>query len=198
MHALVGPSGAGKTTALCKWLTHAVLVEERPARVWRLDGATTNTAEYLTVHCEALNAPSDRCWGAGGGELEEEIGFIDLPGVDWRNPQSIRELSAQLIRYGSPHIHLVLNGAYDTGVLLEQARAFGVLPLEDLVVTHLDEETHWGKIWNLTLGEGLAVRYLSAGPNIPGRLLGSERGTDSGPAVSTRRRPVGNFGLTAR
>ena len=36
-HVFVGPPGCGKTTALCKWLTLAVLTEERSARVWRVD-----------------------------------------------------------------------------------------------------------------------------------------------------------------
>jgi flagellar biosynthesis GTPase FlhF len=75
-----------------------------------------------------------------------------------------------LIRLGSPHIHLVLNGAYDIKVLLAQARAFSVLPLEDLIISHLDEEAHWGKLWNLTLGASLPIRHLSAGQNIPGEF----------------------------
>ncbi len=54
---LIGPAGSGKTTLLCKWLTQAALVEGRVARVWRLDGATANTAEFLSVHCEALGVP---------------------------------------------------------------------------------------------------------------------------------------------
>jgi flagellar biosynthesis protein FlhF len=168
MHVLIGPAGSGKSTVLCKWLTQTALIEDRLARVWRLDGATANTAEFLSVHSEALNVAVERCWTAEGRNLTEDIGFIDLPGVDWRNALAIREMSGQLMRLGSPHMHLVLNGAYDIKVLLEQARAFSVLPLEDLIVTHLDEEVHWGKLWNLALGTGLPIRYLSAGQNIPG------------------------------
>ncbi len=168
MHVLTGPAGSGKTTVLCKWLTQTVLVEGRLARLWRLDGATANTAEFLSVHGEALNAQVERSWASDGRLLAEDIGFIDLPGVDWRNPAAIRELSSQLVRLGSPHIHLVLNGAYDIHVLLAQVRAFSTLPLEDLIISHLDEEPHWGKLWNLTLGAGLSLRHLSAGQNIPG------------------------------
>src|SRR5204863_2670200 len=60
-HVFVGPPGSGKTTALCKWLTHAVLLENRAARVWRLDGLSANTAEALGVHCEILGVPIYRC-----------------------------------------------------------------------------------------------------------------------------------------
>ena len=169
-HVLIGPAGSGKSTVLCKWVTQTALVQGRSARVWRLDGTTANTAEFLSVHGEALNVAVERCWQSEGRILPEDIGFIDVPGVDWRNPLAIRELSAHLIRLGSPHIHLVLNGAYDIKVLLAQARAFSVLPLEDLIISHLDEDAHWGKLWNLILGTELPIRHLSAGSNIPGEF----------------------------
>ena len=168
IHILIGPSGAGKTVALSKWLTHAALVEGRLARVWRLDGVTANTAESLEVYCDVLGVPSERSWTGGVNAISEDIAFIDLPGVDWRSPAAIQELSAQLPQYAGARLHLVLNGAYDTSVLLNQARAFSALPIDDLIITHLDEEPNWGKIWNLILGAGHAIRFLSSGQNVPG------------------------------
>jgi flagellar biosynthesis protein FlhF len=170
LHALIGPAGSGKTTALCKWLAQASLVDGRLARVWRLDGLTANTAESLSVYCEILNIPHDRAWHDGSGTISEDIGFIDLPGVDWRNPSAIQELAVQVRRYGAPGLHLVLNGAYDISVLLAQVRAFSILPIDDLIITHLDEDSHWGKLWNLALDGGHAIRHLSAGHNIPGEF----------------------------
>jgi flagellar biosynthesis protein FlhF len=168
LHVLVGPAGTGKTTLLCKWMTQAALMEGRKARVWRLDGATANMAESLSVYCEILGTPSERAWQPESAGAVEDIGFIDLPGVDWRKPLALKELAGQLKQFGSPRVHLVLNGAYDTAILLAQIRAFGVLPIEDLIITHLDEETRWGKFWNLVLGTNYSVRHFSTGQNIPG------------------------------
>jgi flagellar biosynthesis protein FlhF len=168
MHVLIGPAGSGKTTCLCKWLTQSALVDGRMARVWRLDGATANMAESLSVYCEILGVPIERCWQAGGAKLQEDIGFIDLPGVDWRKPFALKELATQIKQFGSPHVHLVLNGAYDISILLAQERAFSGLPIEDLIITHLDEEPCWGKIWNLALGTNYSIRHFSTGQNIPG------------------------------
>ncbi len=168
LHIVIGPAGSGKTTCLCKWLTMAALVEGRLARVWRLDGTTANMAESLTVYCEILHLPGERAWAAGVNRIAEDIGFIDLPGVDWRGPGAIQELAGQLRQFGEPRLHLALNGAYDTAVLVAQARAFAALPVEDLIITHLDEETRWGKLWNLVLGTNYPIRYLSTGQNIPG------------------------------
>jgi flagellar biosynthesis protein FlhF len=171
LHVLVGPAGSGKTTCLCKWLTQMALVEGRLARVWRLDGATANMAESLSVYCEILGITHERVWQPGGGLVSEDIGFVDLPGVDWRDPMAIKELGGQIKQLGGAKVHLVLNGAYETPVLLEQTRAFSALPIEDIVLSHLDEEPRWGKVWNLVLGTNYSIRYLSTGQNIPGDFV---------------------------
>ena len=167
-HVFVGAAGSGKTTALCKWLAQVALVEGRSAHVWRLDGATANTAETLSVYGEILGVPVSRVWRGGGEAAAADLSFVDLPGISWRNPAALAELNRQISTLGSPHLHLVLNAAYEVPLLLAQARAFAALPLTDLIVTHLDEEPRWGKLWNLALGTNLPVRFLSAGQNVPG------------------------------
>ena len=165
-HVLIGPAGSGKTTCLCKWLTQSALVDGRRARVWRLDGSTANMAESLSVYCEILGVPVERCWQPGSGMLREDVGFVDLPGVDWRKPEAVRELAGRIEQFGAPHVHLVLNGAYDISILLAQQRAFASLPIGDLIVTHLDEETRWGKVWNLALGTNYSILTFQHGGKI--------------------------------
>lgn len=167
-HVLVGAPGVGKTTSLCKWLTQVALGEGRPVRVWRLDGQTANTAEALAVYCDVLGVPLARRWCDGDGADAGESGFVDLPGTDWRETEAMAKLADVLKGLGSVRVHLVLNGAYDMALMMRQVRAFGVLNIEDLIVTHLDEEGRWGKLWNLVLGTNYSVRFLGAGQNVPG------------------------------
>jgi flagellar biosynthesis protein FlhF len=169
-HILVGPAGAGKTTCICKWLAQARLIEGRSAHVWRLDGSTANTAEALSVYCEILGVPSERTWNGMEG-LDSELKFVDLPGVDWRNSGAIHDMKRVLENVGPCRMHLVLNAAYEVPLLLAQARAFSALPIDDLILTHLDEEPRWGKIWNVVLGTNYPVRFLSAAQNVPGEFL---------------------------
>jgi len=170
-HVLVGPPGAGKTTCICKWLAQARLIENRSAHVWRLDAATANTAEALSVYCDILGVTAERTWTGVAAELSSELNFVDLPGVDWRNSSAIHDLSRVIEELGSCRVHLVLNAAYEVPLLLAQARAFGPLPIDDLILTHLDEEPRWGKIWNVVLGTNYPVRFLSAAQNVPGEFL---------------------------
>jgi flagellar biosynthesis protein FlhF len=168
---LVGPSGSGKTTLLCKWLTKQVLLEGRAARVYRIDGTRANTSEILDVHAVILGVPVVR--GLSGVEncASGEWRFVDVPGVDWRDPAAIGELRRSLDKISGAEVHLVLNGAYEVPVLLAQVRAFSPLSLKGLMVTHLDEENRWAKLWNLVLSGPLALRFLSSGQNIPGEFV---------------------------
>jgi flagellar biosynthesis GTPase FlhF len=167
-HVFVGAAGTGKTTCLCKWLAQTVLLTGGSARVWRLDGLTANTAESLSVMASVLGVPVVRAWPPHTPSAEAEMHFVDLPGVDWRSPGAIDDLAQRTRELPAAHIHLVLNAAYETSILLRQAEAFASLPISDLIVTHLDEEPHWGKLWNLVLGTEHALGFLSAGQSVPG------------------------------
>ncbi len=173
-HVFIGPPGSGKSTVLCKWLTLAVLTEERNAHVWRLDGSSANTAEFLTIHCEMLGAPIGRFWT--GQKVNADLLFIDLPGVEAGDEPGMAALHTQLASLPSPHIHLVLNAAYETTALMAQWRAFGALEPEDLIFTHLDEESRRVKLWNFLFGTNCSPRFLSAGQKIPGEFLRASPG----------------------
>ena len=169
IHLFVGPPGVGKTTCVCKWLTQAVLVEGRPAEVWRLDGSTSNTAEVLSVYGEILNVPVFRTIPEDALPLDAgRLVLIDLPGGVPEDSSWLASLDALLQRLPSARLHLVLNASYDAAILQKQVRAFSGLPLADVSFTHLDEESRAGKIWNLLLGTNCRPGFLAGGQNIPG------------------------------
>lgn len=171
IHIFIGPPGSGKTTCLCKWLAQSVLMENRLARVWRLDGSGPNTAESLSVYGEILGIPIERFASEPDTLNPAELLFVDLPGVNWKDADSLDAMSQQLKTLPEGHVHLVLNAAYEPGLLLQQTRAFSQLPITNIIMTHLDEEPKWGKLWNLVLGTNYTIGYLSAGQNIPGEFV---------------------------
>ena len=170
-HVFIGAPGAGKTTALCKWLAQVALVEGRSTAVWRLDGVVANTAESLSVFGEILGVTVERFAPVNGELPEADVLFVDLPGVNHSDANAVAQLAQRIASLPDAQVHLVVNGAYETSLLLAQVRAFSKLPITDLIVTHLDEESRWGKVWNLALGTNCPVRHLSSGQNIPGDFI---------------------------
>jgi flagellar biosynthesis protein FlhF len=165
-HVFIGPPGSGKTTALCKWLTAAVLKGEHRARVWRLDGEVANTSEFLSLHCEMVGVPVERFWDGMGAS--EDLIFVDLPGVECHSAAGMKVLREILSSLPAPHIHLVLNAANETVLLFEQFNWFAPLMPENLIFTHMDEEHRRVKLWNFVLGTNCSLGWLGGGQKIPG------------------------------
>ena len=171
IHVFVGPPGSGKTTALCKWLTKSVLADGVAARAWRLDGHAANFPGLLDMYGEILGVPVEREWNAHQRREGFDAGFVDLPGVNARDPAAMRQLCSRAEAIPGAQVHLVLNAAYDVSATLTQARAFAALPVSDIIFTHTDEEKRLAKLWNVVLGTNFTVRFLLGGQNIPGDFV---------------------------
>jgi flagellar biosynthesis protein FlhF len=171
-HVFIGPPGSGKTTALCKWMTSEMLSNDRHVRVWRLDADTANSGEMLELHCEMMGVPVERFWSEPGET--SDLQFVDLPGVETRNADAMSALREHLSVLPQPHVHLVLNAAYESSILLEQFRAFEAFAPEDVIFTHLDEEHRRVKLWNMVLGTKCPISFLGAGQKIPGEFRRAE------------------------
>jgi len=170
LEVFIGPPGSGKTTALCKWLAQLVLAEGVPAAAFRLDGPGANHSSQLTLLCEMLGVAVHRVLKPGTTLDSHTHHFVDLPGINFREPKALEELQSRIAKLPACRVHLCLNAAYSTPMLMEQVRAFTRLPVVVLIFTHLDEERCWGKLWNFAVGTSYPIRYLGAGQNIPGYL----------------------------
>src|SRR5262249_138108 len=146
-HVFVGVPGCGKSTVLCKMLTRAALIESQAATVYQLDAHVSNLSSQPGVYTE-ITAPSFERFAPMRLEPRSESVFVDLPGVALSDPGSLRQIRSAIEPFGVPTVHLVLNGAYEAVHLLDQVRFFSSLGISDLIVTHLDEEPRWGKLWN--------------------------------------------------
>ena len=167
VHVFIGVPGSGKSTILCKMLAQTSLLQGQPATVYQLDSHVANTSPLPSVYAEVVGAQFERTAPLEFERREESV-YVDLPGVALHNTKGLEHLKSIIATFGVPEVHLVLNAAYESSHLLEQVRFFSSLGIADLIVSHLDEETRWGKLWNLVVGTNLCIRALGTGQNIPG------------------------------
>jgi flagellar biosynthesis protein FlhF len=171
-HVFIGPPGSGKTTALCKWMASAALSNDEDVHVWRLDADSANHSELLELHCEMMAVPVHRFWDDCRGAVDLEL--VDMPGVEIRNSDAMSALREHLAILPDPHVHLVLNAAYESSILFEQFRAFESFGPEDIIFTHMDEEHRRVKLWNFVLGTKCPISFLGTGQKIPGEFRRAE------------------------
>jgi flagellar biosynthesis GTPase FlhF len=100
-----------------------------------------------------------------------DMTFVDLPGANMDESSALEEIRKTCSNFPRTQVHLVLNGAYETSLLLAQVRAFSRLPITDIIVAHLDEELRWAKLINLVWRTDYPLAWLAAGQNVPGGFL---------------------------
>ena len=154
------------------WALSEIKREEIPPPGQTPDAKTTTPPAETQPGTEVpMPDPISPAAPDAGETTEPQPENPDLPGVNPHEAGALQQLQQRLASLPGAQVHLVLNAAYETPLLLAQIRAFAAVPIQDVIVTHLDEESRWGKLWNLTLGTNCTLRFLAAGQNIPGEFI---------------------------
>jgi hypothetical protein len=184
LHVFIGPPGEGKTTVLCKWLANAVLVQGRPARVWRLDSQVANTEEAFSVMAKILRVPIER-FEPREQPNPEELVFVDLPGLNANDATALKELGRQIGTLPEAEVHLVLNAAYEGHLLLDLGRAFSGLPVTDSP----RRGAPWGQTLEFGIRHKLQCRFLELQAKSAWGFRGSQSRENAGKVAAPRNRP---------
>jgi len=171
--AMVGPTGAGKTSTLMK-IAAFQAARNRPVRLLSLDHSGLGSRMQLQffarktgVAFTAVETPE-----ALPQLIEEErsksIVLIDTPG---HQPDAEREkLGAILARCSGVDVHLVLPGYMSSGACREAVRKYGIFWPAKLAVTKLDETTSFGTLVSEAARAGLSLSLVADGVSIPDSL----------------------------
>lgn len=168
--AFLGSPGAGKTTALCKWLAGDVFVRQRRGVVLKLDLDRANPGDALAVFCEALGVPCARSIPDVPKLAPGQTLYIDVPGVVPGREEETAQVTEALDPLFTNSRVMVINAAYEAALIKRSYEFAQRAGCTHVAFTHLDELTHWGKLWEFILKPGLTPLFLSTGPNIAGDL----------------------------
>jgi len=175
--ALIGPTGAGKTSTLIK-LTVAELQRQARSIGWiGMDQRSLAGADPLAAYAAILGVPYQRA--VDRKTLKESLDrlsdcalvLIDTPGVNPRAGGSVKELTN--LFHGLPEVRraLVFSAVTHDKELADWTARFRPLDSQSLIFTKLDECGYFGPLVSVALCAALPVSYLSLGQSLTGDLV---------------------------
>jgi flagellar biosynthesis protein FlhF len=173
MLALVGPSGAGKTTMAVKLAAVEALRKGRRVALMSLDDHRIGAVEQLRIYAGILEVPLAVATSAAEARQavdqwsSMDVVIIDTPGVSPGEAERRSEVRQILNALKCREIHLVLNAGSRENDLMPVIDAWKKAPVSCLAFTRLDETGVCGGLLNVLIRSQLPLSWLSTGPRIP-------------------------------
>jgi len=171
--ALVGPPGAGKTTALIKLAVTQGLAARRPVVLFSADTCRIAAADQLRSYAALLGvgfelvesiSVLDRALRLHGGK---ELILIDTPGFGAADMEEAAPLAQFLCAHPEIDTHLVLMASLKSADLTRAVERFEIFRPAKLLVTRLDETGSLGAVVSEAARTGKPLSFLSTGQQIP-------------------------------
>jgi flagellar biosynthesis protein FlhF len=171
--ALVGSTGAGKTTTLAKLAAHYSLVEGKKVGLIAADNYRLAATDQLKAFASIAQLPVEIVYNAPELVLALrrfsgcDLVLIDTAGRSPQNRSHLAELKALLAAVPAAEIHLVLSLTTRYRDLENILRQYKPLGVSRLLFTKLDETRVWGSGYRLARDSRIPVSYLGTGQAIP-------------------------------
>ncbi len=170
--ALVGPTGAGKTTTAAKLALHGDAYGDNRVGFLSLDTYRVGALEQLQMYADIMGAPFEAAYHAGDVEpamaalAECDIVIVDAPG---RSPTStsFTQWRVALDRTQPDEVHLVLPATIQPRVGKAHRDGYMDCGLTHLLVTKLDEMPDANGAASVAEAVRLPVRWSCDGQEVP-------------------------------
>jgi flagellar biosynthesis protein FlhF len=174
--AVVGPTGAGKTTTAAKLALHPIAFGARRVGFLTLDTYRVGALEQIQQYAEVTNLPLEVAYDAREvpGALQRlgecELIIVDTPG---RSPRA-RDANSQwqaLLRAVSPdETHLVVPATLRADAVATLVASLAPCRLSHAIVTKLDELHDERAVADVAARLALPIRWVTDGQAVPADL----------------------------
>ncbi len=174
--ALVGPSGAGKTTAAARMVAHFKKEHQAKALLVAADTDRVGGLEQLRAFAGILDTPVVVV--RNPEEMEEtvrshrdvELILLDTAGISPIATDQVDQLATLLQGAGPSEVHLVLSASNGLQHMRDALGAYARVGVDRLFLTKLDETSRLGAACTLAIESGLALSYITDGRDVPGNF----------------------------
>jgi flagellar biosynthesis protein FlhF len=172
--ALVGPTGAGKTTTIAKLAARWSMQHgSRDLALVSTDGYRIGAREQLTTYARILGAPMHTA--NSGKELarvlerlkSKKLVLIDTAGMGPRDVRLSEQLGELQLGAARARVLLTLPAQAEAHALEEIVGAFSKVSPAACILTKLDEAASLGGVISAALRHKLRIAYLCNGQRVP-------------------------------
>jgi flagellar biosynthesis protein FlhF len=172
--ALVGATGAGKTTTIGKLATRWSMQHgSQDLALVSTDGYRVGARDQLMTYSRLLGAPLHTA--NSGEELAQALErlkskkliLIDTAGMGPRDVRLKEQLTALKLGAARARVYLTLPAHGEANALDEAVRSFANLTPDACILTKVDEAASLGAVLSTTLRHKLRIAYLCNGQRVP-------------------------------
>ena len=172
--ALVGPTGAGKTTTIAKLAARWCMKHgSRDLALVSTDAYRIGAREQLMTYARILDVPMYTANSAKElGRLLLRLGskklvLIDTAGMGPRDVRLTEQLAALKLGAAKAKVLLALPAQGEGRALEEIVQAFMRVSPEACIITKVDEAASLGGVLSATIRHKLKIAYICDGQNVP-------------------------------
>lgn len=171
--ALVGPTGAGKTTTLAKLANHELGFSGKRVGLVCLDTYRVGAIEQSRHYAELSRMPFEVVWERSDVPRvlkrmrDRDIILVDTPGRGPHAAGDLRDVQARLVEMLPDEVHLVLPAGLDRVAARRVITAHLALGVTHLLPSKLDEHPGADGGVELAMQFGLPMRWLTDGQEVP-------------------------------
>jgi flagellar biosynthesis protein FlhF len=207
--AVVGPTGAGKTTTIAKLAARWSMQHgSRDLALVSTDAYRIGAREQLMTYARILGAPMHAV--NSGGELarvlerlkSKRLVLIDTAGMGPRDVRLTEQLAALQLGAAGAKVMLALPAQGEGHALEEIIRAFARVSPAACILTKVDEAASLGAVISTTMRHKLRIAYICDGQRVPEDLHSAHQRrvwlVRTAQSLKQHAPPRGNDGYYAR
>ncbi|MBK9548836.1 MAG: hypothetical protein IPO52_07030 [Gemmatimonadetes bacterium] len=178
--ALVGPTGAGKTTTIAKLATSAVAFGQQRVGLLGLDSYRIGAVEQLAAYADIAGLPlatasSEAELAPAMARLADcDVILIDTPGRSPKQGEDLATLRRWLLHLAPDEVHVVIPAGLMPQLVRRIVAQYASFGLTHLLATKLDECPTDSRVFDIAVADRRAMRWCTDGQEVPNDLHAAE------------------------